>query len=269
MNLIIFTDLDGTLLDHHDYNFDAAQPALNELSRRNIPVIINSSKTYAEIKDLRIKMHNNSAFAVENGAAVYYPTQGSGQAEQLEQTILGKPLPFILEQLAELRSRFHFQFQSFADMSNETVAEITGLSVESASLAKQRQASEPLLWQDSADNLEIFKQQLAKNQLQLLQGGRFYHVMGQNDKSLAMAWLLNNYYQTPKQTVIALGDSANDRKMLECADFAAIIRKTDHSYLAIEKDPEAVFNSPDVAPLGWRQAIDFIFNKLGTGDTDE
>lgn len=58
-NLLIFTDLDGTLLDHDNYRFDQAIPALEKVNRLKIPLIINSSKTYAEIKAIRQKMHNN------------------------------------------------------------------------------------------------------------------------------------------------------------------------------------------------------------------
>jgi phosphoglycolate phosphatase-like HAD superfamily hydrolase len=35
---IVFSDLDGTLLDHETYLFDAAQPALNALKARDIPL---------------------------------------------------------------------------------------------------------------------------------------------------------------------------------------------------------------------------------------
>ena len=43
-NFIIFTDLDATLLDEN-YSWEKAIPALNELNKLKIPLILNSSKT--------------------------------------------------------------------------------------------------------------------------------------------------------------------------------------------------------------------------------
>ena len=46
--MVIFTDLDGTLLDHENYSFRMALPALDLLRRRGVPVVPVSSKTAPE-----------------------------------------------------------------------------------------------------------------------------------------------------------------------------------------------------------------------------
>ena len=70
---VIFTDMDGTLLDHHTYSFAAAEPTLGKLPTKGIPVIPNTSKTYAEMVQLRDKIGLNGPFIIENGAAAYIP----------------------------------------------------------------------------------------------------------------------------------------------------------------------------------------------------
>ena len=50
---IIFSDLDGTLLDQADYSFAAAKPALGMLRTRGIPLVLCSSKTRVEIEEIR------------------------------------------------------------------------------------------------------------------------------------------------------------------------------------------------------------------------
>ena len=45
---LVFTDLDGTLLDE-SYSWDLAQPAIDLLRSASIPIILNSSKTVAEM----------------------------------------------------------------------------------------------------------------------------------------------------------------------------------------------------------------------------
>ena len=262
-NWVIFTDLDGTLLDHDDYSFNQALPALKKVKRLNIPLIINSSKTFAEIKDIRQKMHNHWAFAVENGAAVFLPQDGlSGDDSRMEQVILGRPQSELLNIIHGLREQEGFSFKGFYDFSVEELTLETGLSTSAAILAKQRLASEPLKWLDSVRNLMVFKQQLEVEGLQLVQGGRFLHVMGQNDKSLAMAWLLDRFKQQQKMQTIALGDSENDSRMLEQADYAGIIRKVDGSYLELNKSPERVIYSQSPAPLGWQEVMDQLFTKI-------
>ena len=51
--MLVFTDLDGSLLDHHSYSYRDALPQLHVLDRADIPVIPASSKTRAEIARLR------------------------------------------------------------------------------------------------------------------------------------------------------------------------------------------------------------------------
>lgn len=268
-NYLIFTDLDGTLLDHDDYSFTQAIPALKTIQRFNIPLIINSSKTHAEIEDIRKQMHNNCAFAVENGAALFLPEgKLTSNNEKLEQIILGTPQTEILKILKNLRKQHGFCFKGFSDFSTEELMLETGLSKTQATLAKQRLASEPIKWLDTAENLNLFEQSLKNQNLQLIQGGRFLHVMGLNDKSTAMAWLLNKFNYSNRIT-IALGDSQNDQKMLEQADYAAVIRKLDNSYLQVNKNPEHIFYSEHPAPLGWQQAIEQLFTKLNIGECNE
>ncbi len=70
---LVVTDMDGTLLNHHDYRVDAARPMLEKLERASIPVIFNTSKTLAELLELTQQLDNHHPFIVENGSAIYIP----------------------------------------------------------------------------------------------------------------------------------------------------------------------------------------------------
>ena len=69
------TDMDGTLLNHHDYRFDAVLPSLANLQQLGIPVILNTNKTFAELEQWRERLNLQHPFIVENGSAVlFHPT---------------------------------------------------------------------------------------------------------------------------------------------------------------------------------------------------
>lgn len=70
--IIVFTDLDGTLLDE-SYSCEAAKPALDRVVRSSIPVVFCSSKTRAEIEVYRRELGIPDPFIVENGGAIVIP----------------------------------------------------------------------------------------------------------------------------------------------------------------------------------------------------
>ena len=69
---LIFSDLDATLLDHHNYSFDDALPALQLIKEKKIPLILSSSKTYEEIINIRSKLGITDPFIYENGSGIFF-----------------------------------------------------------------------------------------------------------------------------------------------------------------------------------------------------
>jgi len=104
--LVLFTDLDGTLLDADTYRYDAARPALERLREHAIPLIICTSKTRAEVEPLRRKLENQDPFIVENGGALYIPDgyfkaplPGSSRRDGYQVIEMGLPYPRLREGL--------------------------------------------------------------------------------------------------------------------------------------------------------------------------
>jgi len=80
---VVFTDLDGTLLDHSSYSFEAARPALEGLRARRIPVVPCTSKTRAEVEEIRTRLRNRDPFVVENGGAALIPAGWNAAVREL------------------------------------------------------------------------------------------------------------------------------------------------------------------------------------------
>lgn len=270
--LVVLTDLDGTLLDHHTYSADAAKPALKTLKQLGIPVIFNTSKTRDEVIGLRQQLDNHDPFVCENGSAVFLPRPDqSGYNPE----ILGASYQDILKALHQLRAE-GFRFRGFNDMPASEVAALTGLSLDEAHLAKQRHASEPLVWTDSDEARQRFTDSLTHFGLHATQGGRFLHVMGNTDKAsgleffrhyYAHCWKTNasetdasktNTSET-KVLIAALGDGENDRHMLEQADYPIVIPGAKGT-LELTNPNAVTAHRP--GPDGWNTCINTLLEQL-------
>ena len=266
---LIFTDLDGSLLDHHTYSFTPAANYLDRLEAQGIPVIPITSKTRAEVLSFRQLTNNPHPFIIENGAAIcipkgYFnqrPEQANEPGENEEHWIISNAEPRskwieILNQVGQPFADEHQTFTSIcADQGAEGLALLTGLTPEQAMLAQQREYSESIHWLGSDSRKADFIQQLNDAGAHLLQGGRFLSMGGNTDKGRALLQLQALYQaQYGQCQSIAIGDSYNDISMLEAADSALLIRSPSHAIPALKRTNN-VYQSDAIGPNGWVEGI--------------
>ena len=271
--IAIYTDLDGSLLDHHSYSHAAADALLEELEDRNIPVIPATSKTRAELLPLRDELRNAHPFIVENGAAVlipsgYFPQQPAGTTEQDGYWIMvfSRPRSHWLMMLDSLVAEFDGEFLSFNDMADDTIMSLTGLDRTAARRAAAREFGEPVHWSGSEMRRARFVAALQAQGARVLQGGRFLHVSDDCDKGRALRWLNDQYgiRNAGKPPLsIALGDSQNDQAMLEAADYALIIRSPAHEPPSLTRSGNTLLSTA-YGPQGWDELVRRLLHTLTT-----
>lgn len=260
-NLIIFTDLDGTLLDSN-YSFKKAMPALELIKKKNIPLILCSSKTKTEIEYYRKKLKNTHPFISENGGGIFIPKgYFKGRRQKPEARIqnkgkyhiirLGVSYSDLRKSLDELRSE-GFDVKGFGDMSIKEIAELTGLKTLEVKMAKKRDFGEPFIFKGSKVSIKKLQQRIKSKGFNFTQG-KFLYIMGKNDKGRAVEILKKLYArQNRKIITVALGDSPNDIKMLKKVNYPIVVQKHDGSY---DKKIKKLIKADGIGPKGWNRAV--------------
>lgn len=252
---LVFTDLDGTLLDHDSYSFEAARPALDLLAARGIPVILASSKTEAEMRPIAEAIGISYPMIVENGAGIV------GPASKTHATNVDSESPYkrLRGLLREIPKELSACFEGFGDWDVGRVAKETGLSAASAELARQRRFSEPGLFSGTEEQKQAFVDLLASEGFTAVQGGRFFTLMPKTSKAERMSEVVDHFRRASGEPVrtVALGDAPNDLAMLEVADCGIIIANPAHRPLPVtERERQgAILRSEQSGPEGWNIMI--------------
>lgn len=247
MPLLVFTDLDGTLLSHADYGWDAALPALHRLADIGAGVVMASSKTAAEITVLRQQMGlGHWPAIVENGAGRLEPAGTPTNA--------GSHYAQLRDKLNEIPSTLRCQFNGFGDIAADEVADITGLPRPDAVLAKQRAFSEPGLWSGTEQEKADFLSALAAQGIAAREGGRFLTLSFGGTKADQMAKITAEL--APASTM-ALGDAPNDVEMLATADFGVIVANPHRAALPslTGENTGRITRTTLAGPEGWNTAV--------------
>ncbi|MGH9862792.1 MAG: HAD-IIB family hydrolase [Candidatus Acidiferrales bacterium] len=263
--LIVFTDIDGTLLDSNRLRWRPAEPAVRGLRARGIPVVLCTSRTRAEVLPLRKELGLRDPFVMENGGAIciprnYFPfALPTARVEAGFQVLeLGQRYQNLVQALDEAAKTSGIEVRGFSRMSEKEVAASLGTNRAGARLARQREYDEPfLLEKGTSKQRERFFRWLQQRGLRWQEDGRFHHLMGDNDKGAAVSRLIELYRQQYGIIhTLGLGDAASDLDFLSVVDSAVVVAGADGSH-----DPELRRRLPQArlepapGPAGWNRAI--------------
>lgn len=271
MDAVVYTDLDGTLLDHHDYSFAAAMPAINKLNKLQVPIVPVTSKTRAELTQLRSQLNLSTPFIVENGAAVFIPDKpefaelsaGLARVDDYFVQAFSPKLDYWTQLMDELLAHVGVCFQPFSKMSLVNIVELTGLTNQQAALAANREFSDPIYWYGNEAEFRKLCDFCAEQQVQVVRGGRFVHLLKGADKGKALTWLHRRFEAVNSRglTSIALGDGENDIAMLEQVNIAVQIRSPKNDFPVFSAgENQQLIQTSSIGPAGWNEAIEEILN---------
>jgi mannosyl-3-phosphoglycerate phosphatase len=260
--IVVFTDLDGTLLEEETYSARLSLPALRDLQARDVPIVFCSSKTRAEQEAIRQSLEARDPFIVENGSAIIIPPNTINFTEKCidesdgtKVLILGKPIAELRGILEEAAYAAGIAYQSFSDLSDEQVAHITGLDLESAQRARAREFSETIVTKFGPSELEVLTRECQLRDLQCAFGGRFLGITARGANKGSAVQVLSKSYRSQFGEVITMGvgDSPNDVSMLRAVDVPYLVQRPDGKWTNLEI---ADLNYlPAIGPLGFAEMV--------------
>ena len=274
-SIVVFTDLDGTLLDPHTYSIDGARAGLDLLGANQIPLVICSSKTRAEIQLLQQEIGVHHPFICENGGALYIPdgyfgfdvlrTRPTAGYQIVE---YGRPHAEVVDVLRRTADRLRIEIVGFSDMSIEQVASECGLPLMQARLAKLREYDEPFRFVHAdGDAKTRLTKALQSVRLACTDCGRFDHAGAPVNKGIAVGLIATLYERARRPTLtIGLGDSPSDVSFLRQVDVPIVVHHGDVNAVAgmLDQVPAARLTRAP-GPSGWTEAITEVVGDVLNG----
>ncbi|MCB1104950.1 MAG: HAD-IIB family hydrolase [Cephaloticoccus sp.] len=269
---LLFTDLDGTLLDWDTYSPAVARPAMQRLIAAGVQIVFCSSKTATEQRALCAEVGLPGIWAiVENGAAIIAPENAAlvNASEWVPDEhdadravrVLGMRRGEILQRLEPVGQRVGLKLHGYAGITDAELAAMTGLTIAAAARARQRDFSETLIDELPEPIWQQLEPEFAAQGLDCRHGGRFRTVTGAGtDKGAAVTWLAAQCGAAMR--TIGIGDSANDWPMLRAVQEAYVVARPDGTWTKLDLANAQYLSG--AGPAGWVQMADRVLASLQT-----
>jgi mannosyl-3-phosphoglycerate phosphatase len=270
MKIVVFSDLDATLLDQETYSWKPAERAIEALRKRAGALVMVTSKTLPEVGLIHEKLAFDDPFVFENGGGIalrkqdpmreallwWEPNLDEFDREGFAVFALGTEYKKLVKSLAEISTEVGTPLFGFSAMSDEEVANATGLPINQAAKARMRLFDEPfVISQESAALVARVQAAANRRGLEVVKGGRFWHLIGHAGKEKAVSILLEGFRKRYGELLsIGLGDSPNDFPFLQLVDIPVLLGKPLKTPFVWPLSERA--QQYDISgPKGWNQAV--------------
>lgn len=280
MKIIIFTDLDGSLLDHQNYSYEKAKPALERIKETKTPVIFVTSKTFPEVKSLQKKMGlwKKEPFIVEKGGALFIPRRFLKLAEikkELRKDKRNKERIFqkdgfwgiefgtsykkVRKVLKEAAKETGLKVLGIGDMTIKEFSADCGLSLKDAQKAKQRMYQEGfeilVSVEKQKEAQQKIKQAIKRRGFYLNFGGRYYQIAGHCFKIKALQILINLFKKKYKKiTTLGLGNTEADLEFMKQCNYRYLI-KNPKRLIKTKIKNKKIHYLKEAGPKAWNKVV--------------
>ena len=264
-DILIFTDLDGSLLDHDNFEFQDIKDFILKCLDKGIKIIPNSSKTKIEIELFFNQLGKELPYISENGAAVHNLDLLNANLKLKDNSIiLSRSIKEILEIFkTKVPLEFREKCNFIEDMTKDKQMQTLGLNHKYLPFALNRDYSLPLIFNGSQKLIREFSLFLKSLGLKLHEGGRVFNICDDCSKGFAMKSVVKKLRTELKSNpyTIVVGDSPNDISMLKQSDQPCIIPLPNKDNL-IDLEMKNIIRAKKYAPKGWEEVIKSSLKKI-------
>tara|TARA_B100000989_G_C19471028_1_gene440690 strand:+ start:308 stop:1114 length:807 start_codon:yes stop_codon:yes gene_type:complete len=260
LTIIVFTDLDGTLLDRDTFKFDPIKDYIKNLINNGIIIIPNTSKTEKEIEKFNGELGIELPFISENGSAVHglnlinsnFPNKIvlSRDKEELLEDFITKVPDILIKKCVQIFKLSKKEQEKIFGQKNEKLKDVL-----------KRNYTVPLLFDgDTTEKNKLIKI-LKSNSLTLQEGGRVLNLCDNVNKVKSMNKVVKILKKIEdKIKIIAVGDNYNDLDMLKNCDIPCLVFNDQFKLDRINID-NLIFSNKR-SPEGWADVIKKALAKL-------
>ena len=262
--VVIFTDLDGSLLHRDTFKFDSIKDYIKSLINNGIIIIPNSSKTEKEIENFNEELGVELPYISENGSAIHglnlinrnFPNKIilSREKEELLKIFNEKTPEKLINKCVQI-----------SKLSKKEQEKIFGQKDDRLKDSLKRKYTLPFLFNGNNSEKNKLLKSLSNNSLTLQEGGRVLNLCDNINKIKSMNKIIKILKKTEdKIKTIAVGDNYNDLEMLKNSDVPCLVFNDKFKLDKINIDNLIFSNKP--SPEGWADVIKMALEKLGFND---
>ena len=258
--VLIFTDLDGSLLDRDTFKFDLIKEYLKQLLSKGIFIIPNTSKTEKQILEFNNELGINLPYISENGAAINgLDLLNSNLPKEL---ILSREKDFLIKIFKNsVSANLQNKCKWLHEMDKKKQSLIFGLNDEKLKMALDRKYTIPFIFEGNKSERHQLSKTAKSKGLFLQEGGRVINLTDKVNKAKALKIFVRFFKKNNKNVkTIAVGDNYNDLDMLKTSDFPCLVFNDKFTLDEIPIRNLITTNKP--SPEGWADVIKMALVKI-------
>ena len=258
--ILIFTDLDGSLLDRDTFKFDEIKDYIRQLISKGIFIIPNTSKTEKEILEFNSDLGSSLPFISENGSSINGLNLLNKDLPQ--ELILSREKEILLEIFKKTVSpNLQNKCKWLSEMDTRNQSLILGLEHKKLKMALDRKFTLPFIFNGNKNQKKELSKIIKNKGLFLQEGGRVIHLTDRVNKAKALKVFVRFYKKNNKNVkTIAVGDNYNDLDMLKTSDFPCLVFNDKFTLDEIPINNLIITNKP--SPEGWADVIKMALVKI-------
>src|SRR5690349_18719620 len=160
--IVIFTP--SRLFGASPSSAQAASDALIEIERRNVPLILTTADTRAQLEPLRRKIGHSHPFITEGGGGLFIPDgyfalrlDGARRAGRYFCVPVGRPSEEASQAVEDIATEAGAETVRYKEMTSREISRNAGTSERDAQASREREFSERFFFAGNTDSAALFE----------------------------------------------------------------------------------------------------------------